>query len=294
MFKPMLAAEGVLGCITYPKLASAKLNGVRAVNPTGTLFSRTLKQIPNIHTRQKYSHPRFVGMDGELIVGHFGDPEVFTHSTSGVMAVKGIPDVKWYVFDQVMSHIGFSDRVADLEKRVAALDPADGVVWVPQMVVKSDEEVQKFHDECVALGYEGIVLRSPRGAYKFGRSTAREEGFMRFVDWHRSECRVLGVNEGLTNTNAAFTNEMGRTARSTNQENLIPTGSAGSMDVVDIHSGIHFSIALGTKAQCDAIWANKLSEIGMIYTYKFRQPVNIGGKPRFPILEGRRHPDDMS
>lgn len=293
LIKPMLAAEGVLGNITYPKLVSAKLNGVRGFNPSGSLVSRTLKPIPNLHTRAKFSGQAFAGLDGELVVGHFGDPSVFSRSTSGVMSHKGEPDVKWYVFDIIDTTLPFSERCKLLEKRVKALPAWMDVVLVPHRIINSDEELVAFHDECVELGYEGVVIRNMDDMYKLGRSTEKEQGFMRFVLWHRSECEILSVLEEKTNTNEATKNELGRTKRSSSKAGMVGSGTAGSALVRDIHTNQEFGVPLGTDEECEAVWSNIENFIGKIYTYKFRTPVKPGGLPRFPGLEGERHKDDL-
>lgn len=98
-FNPMLAAEGVLGKIKYPAVILHKHNGVRGLNQQGQLVARSLKPIPNKHTRSLYSHKALTNFDGELVVGDPFDEEVFATSTSGVMTVTGAPDVNWFLFD---------------------------------------------------------------------------------------------------------------------------------------------------------------------------------------------------
>lgn len=67
IFRPMLATDADLGKLRFPLLASAKLDGVRAVVRDGVVYSRSNKPIPNAYVQQKFS--RFEHFDGELIVG---------------------------------------------------------------------------------------------------------------------------------------------------------------------------------------------------------------------------------
>jgi DNA ligase-1 len=102
-FKPLLSAKvdkSEFHRLTYPLLASPKLDGIRAVVLNDQLVSRTLKPIPNNFIREALSHPQYDGLDGELIVGEPTDPGIYLKTNSAVMSVDGEPDFTYYVFDQ--------------------------------------------------------------------------------------------------------------------------------------------------------------------------------------------------
>jgi DNA ligase-1 len=244
-----------------------------------------------------------VGFDGELIVGHFGAKDVFTQSQGGVMRVAGEPDVTWHIFDLLPNsftgrNLQFRDRISLLEDIFKDIPESWGVVRVPHKLCYSDEGVKIFHDDCVALGYEGLVLRSPTGIYKYGRSTAKEGDFMRFCDWKRSEAKVIGYTQAETNMNEAVTNELGRTKRSTCKENMVKIESMGSLIVKDLKTGVEFNITVADPTTALAWWADPTLIMNKVVMYKYRETVKIA--PRFPQiekvkeLEGVRHPDDMS
>lgn len=69
MFRPMLACDADLEKLRFPLLASAKLDGVRAIVRGGVVFSRSNKPIPNQFVQDKFKHLEHY--DGELI---YGDP----------------------------------------------------------------------------------------------------------------------------------------------------------------------------------------------------------------------------
>ena len=68
-FKPMLAATVSDEPLSYPLLASVKLDGVRALVVDGVVMGRSLKPIPNKHVQRLFGHTQLNGLDGELIVG---------------------------------------------------------------------------------------------------------------------------------------------------------------------------------------------------------------------------------
>ena len=67
--KPMLAAKTDGKGLSYPLLASPKLDEVRALIINGVVMSRSFKPIPNAHVQELFGRPEYNGLDGELIVG---------------------------------------------------------------------------------------------------------------------------------------------------------------------------------------------------------------------------------
>lgn len=291
-FKPMLAAEGELGKISYPKIGLPKLNGVRACNQGGNLLARSLKPIPNIHTRTMFSKLELDGLEGELVVGNLADEEVFTNSTSGVMSRAGEPSVVWHLFDIYHPTLPFYKRLEDLYTLHEGI-AIPNTMAVESKVLKNDDDTQEYASSALRNGYEGLVLRDPLAPYKNGRSTQREQGFMRFCPWLRSEALILEISEGLINLNESVKNELGYLKKSTHKENMVGSGMAGSVRVRDLKTNIEFNVSGTTEAHLKDMWLNQDKYLGKLLKYKFKPAVNIGGKPRFPQWEGLRDPLDM-
>src|SRR5579859_4643431 len=83
--------------LTFPIIASPKIDGIRAHNDNGSLYSRKNKLIPNFYTRKLF-HGAF-NCDGELVEGKPNTPDCFNRTTSAVMSHDGEPDVSYWVFD---------------------------------------------------------------------------------------------------------------------------------------------------------------------------------------------------
>ena len=284
IFKCMLATDADLDKLRFPLLASAKLDGVRAVVRDGVVFSRSNKPIPNAHVQKlfgKYTH-----FDGELIVGDPTSKTCYRDTVSGVMSVDGEPDVKLYVFD----HVGEPSHIYNF--RAERLTESKHVIVHEQVMCLTLEDILKYEEQCLDAGYEGLILRDPHAPYKQGRSTVKE-GYLlklkRFVD---DEATVIGFEERMHNGNVATVNELGRTARSSHKENKSGRGDLGAL-LLRHSSGIEFSCGTGfTDSERGEIWANRARYLGQLAKYK-HFPVGAKDLPRHPVFLGWRDRRDL-
>src|SRR5271166_4226814 len=309
MFKPLLAwkpekeqvLEVELAKLTvWPRLVSRKLDGIRATVQGGLLKSRTLKNIPNAAIQAMFKGLPD-GLDGELIYGAPNAPDVFNKTTSAVMGNRAsnwemAKQTKYYLFDYY-SGFPFVDRYKALKCVVHdELDshPDLPIVLVEHFLVTDLAEVLRYEEKwVVGEGYEGVMLRSLEGLYKEGRSTFNESYLLKIKRFSDGEAEVIGSYEMMHNDNMAETNELGRTKRSTAQENLRAAGVLGGFNVRDVETGVEFSVGSGFDAQQKAeYWKGRESMPGRIIKYK-SLPVGAKDKPRHPIFLGFRSKEDM-
>lgn len=287
-FKPMLASPADLTNLRFPLFASPKLDGIRAAVVDGKLLSRTLKPIPNREIFNVLSSKKLHGLDGELIVGSPTDKDVYRNTTSGVMSQTATPNWTFYVFDDFSADHEFDIRLQHVSRRVYEINQDPRVVPHVHKLVEDEDELLSFEQHCVGLGYEGLILRSLRGPYKFGRSTAREGWMLKLKRFEDSEAEVIGVEEEMHNANEAQTNELGRTKRSTAKAGLVGKGTMGALIVRDLKTGVEFNIGSGfTTADRTAPW-----KPGTVVKYKFF-PVGVKDKPRHPVFLGLRDRIDL-
>jgi DNA ligase-1 len=283
--KPMLAATlDDVADLKFPAYASTKLDGVRAlVSQNGKLLSRSLKPFPNPHVNKLFGRRELAGLDGELILGSPTAADVFRVTSGACQRDTGEPDMKFHVFDRWERQGTFLDWLHST--KLAAKAP---VCYVPQYRVENATELLALEEKVLDEGYEGLILRSPTGLYKFGRSTLREQGMLKLKRFTDGEAVVIGVEEELHNANKAKRNELGRTARSSAKAGLVPTGRMGALQVRDMRTGVEFSIGTGFDSEDrEAKWP-----LGGIVKYKSFQ-VGVKDKPRFPVFLGRRMKEDM-
>jgi DNA ligase-1 len=283
----MLAHDcGPLEDLSFPLIASPKLDGVRAVVGRDSLLSRSLKPIPNARVQTIYTGlPEY--LDGELLAGDPAAPDVYRKTVSMVMSedVK-IDGLTYWLFD-LQADAPFTERYGRL-RRIAEGLKARGaqVELVPQVLVNNLDELLELELQWVGEGYEGVILRKPDSPYKHGRSTV-SEGYLlklkRFVD---GEAKVIGVTELMHNGNAAKTNALGRTERSHMKAGLVGAGVMGTLVVRDIKTGVEFEIGTGFTAEDRAEMWNR-QPLGRLAKYK-HFPVGVKNRPRHPVFLGWR------
>jgi len=290
-FKPLLAytvkdAEA----LTFPQLASPKLDGIRCVIHNDQPVSRTLKPIPNRFIQGELSfYPPF---DGELLVGDPTDPSAFNKSTSGIMSHGGDPAFTYWVFDWVDPsevHFPFEERLKIVKDNLANKERWPWARVVPHTRVDSAAELMELEAHYVAMGYEGIMTRSVSGSYKFGRSTANQQLLGKVKRFEDTEGTIVSLEELMHNENEAETNLLGYMERSTALAGQVPGNTLGALIVS--HPDWQDTFGIGTGFTADerlTLWQNRDTLIGQSVKFK-HQPSGAKDKPRFPVYLGLRH-----
>lgn len=295
-FKPMLASDAK--DIRFPVYASPKLDGIRASIVDGVPVSRTLKPIPNQFVRDYFEgYPHTTGLDGELTVGPANDKNVMQATTSGVMSKSGEPDFTYWVFDfWTAPAMPYGERLRLMERAFKGSEFIRDIARVkllPQTLIHSASELSAYEQIQLEHGYEGIMIRDPKGVYKYGRSTAREGYLLKVKRFADSEAVIVGFEELLHNANEATVNALGQTERSSHSANKVPMGTLGALKVRDVGTGIEFSIGTGyTAAQRQQLWDNRDTILNSVVKYKHFE-VGVKDAPRFPVWLGFRDSIDM-
>lgn len=286
-FSPMLASALKGGALpVFPCLVSPKLDGVRAIVFGGVVYSRNMKPIPNKHVQTVLGAPTLQAVDGELIVGKPTSGTAFRDTMSGVMSEYGRPQVTLWVFDVVLPGVPFQDRLKKLKQACAAQKA--GVKVVPQLYVENEEELKAAEERFLAEGYEGAMVRSVDGPYKFGRSTVKEGHLLKMKRFEDSEARILGVVELQHNHNEKTTDELGRAKRTTHKAGKVQGGVLGTLEVEDVRTGVKFGIGSGfSAAERAELWARREALPGQLVKYRFF-PTGSKEAPRFPVFLGIR------
>lgn len=289
--KPMLAATlKDVEALTYPKMMSPKLDGIRCIVKDGVALSRSLKPIPNKLVQHLFGRREYDGLDGELIVGQPTSKTCYRDTNSGVMSIEGKPDVYYHVFDCLSDpDLAFHERL-QLAHDIAEVRVA--LVPVPHAEVNTLTEL-RFHEErWLEMGYEGAMLRNPYGAYKFGRATEKSQDLLKVKQFADSEAVILGMEELMFNGNEATTDALGHTKRSSHASGKSGKGSMGALIVRDVVSGVTFNIGTGfTADERLTFWLNESHYKGKIVKYKSFM-IGVKDLPRFPVFLGMRNPLD--
>lgn len=314
--RPMLASDYDESKIRFPVIAQPKIDGVRALNMTGTLTGRSLKKHANRHVTGYFSHSSLAGFDGEMAAEQECHPDLCRLTTSALSTIDGAPWIMWHVFDYVTPEtksLPYEQRMVAMASRVAALkaDPqlhelACHLQLIPSVMCASLEQLLEVDAVWLGMGYEGTILRDPQGLHKQGRSTVKEGGLLRIKRFIDFEVEVTEILEGVTNTNEAQTNELGLQFRSTHQENMVPNGMVGAMmgrvikDILDSKGAVLFAegsivkIGAGSMTHEDRVrfFKEPALLIGQIAKAKMF-PRGVKDKPRFPTFQSIRSKTDL-
>lgn len=198
--KPMLARSYGPKFNRFPCFVQPKLNGVRCLYQNGVFQSRDeLVWKPKVlsHIRAQLNN-----IDETLIL----DGELYRHGwrlqrINGAVAVnRSAPRddthlIEFHVFDCIHSGEGldmqFSDRYLDL-KNLLDCEPECPIKSVKTAFVEDKTQLDAFHTQFVAEGYEGIMLR-PSGPYTPGE---RSTSLWKYKHWEDEEFLCIGVTQG--------------------------------------------------------------------------------------------------
>lgn len=292
--KPMLAGKCEdLESLTFPVLATPKLDGIRCLVIDGKAVSRKFKPIPNHFIRTQIEKTCPSGFDGEIMIpgASFNDVQ------SKVMTEEGTPDFQYYVFDYVKDSLskGYEDRIEDLRTWMRTAKTMVNIVVLLPDRIETPAMLAEFEKMCLIHKYEGVMVRKPSGPYKCGRSTTKEEYLLKIKQFEDSEAEILGFEEKLHNDNEATTDELGHTKRSSHKANLRPAGTLGTLLVRDLKTKVEFGIGTGIgfndQLKLD-IWKNQAKYLGKVITYSF-QKHGMLEKPRTPSFKGFRDRRDF-
>lgn len=320
--EPLLASDiKKRGSIKFPVLASPKFDGIRALvvgttDGAAHLMSRHFKLIPNVSIQQTLARKELRGLDGEIVTYTDGKMDDFHTVQSKVMTSEGDPDFVFHVFDLIDRPSDmFVNRLAATKYLVSLLDITENlpIVYTPHTRIYNDFELTEYENLKVGAGFEGVMLRSPQGPYKFGRSTEDEGILLKLKRFVTEEAYVIGYLEEMQNNNPQQKDNLGKAKRSSHKANKRPKGRVGALickpfadgpftegEVLELSALIgdeevekyikaHPSFFLvGSGFTADQRW-EFAKECPEVITFK-HQPHGrkIGGKPRTPIFLGVR------
>ena len=292
-FKPMLASQiDDLSSVKYPVYASYKLDGIRAIIYRGVAYSRSLKPIPNksIQEWAMQNKESLEGLDGEFIVGEPNTEEVFRETTSFVMSHDKVGKFSFYVFDILPEcpEQPYNARKGILE----GLSLPGNTKVLQQTLIASKDDLEAFRSNAVEQGYEGAMIKAPEGKYKYGRSSVKEGLLLKLKLFKDEEFKIVGFECKYHNANEAKTNELGRTARSTSKEGMIPVDTLGVL-YLSTKDGVEFGCGSGfDDATRKELWGQRETLVGKYATVKY---FDQGGYdvPRFPVFKSLRNEIDF-
>lgn len=269
--------------------ASDKEDGIRCIiHPHLGPVSQTLKPIPNRHIRDILSQAPLC-LDGELVAfcSRTGKELGFNYTQSCVMSQEGAPQFEFRVFDCFENvYASYQDR---LLKAAYMVDHAN-LSFVKLLVhwrCRNTEAIERREKDALKEGKEGIMINSPNGWYKEGRSTFNEGYLLKVKRFEDDEAVVIGLEEEMENCNPATIEVSGLQKRSKHAANLKGKDCVGVL--ICKWRGKEIRIGSGLTASQKSIWWQVPNLIiGKTITFKY-QKHGMKDLPRSPKFKGIRY-----
>ena len=211
LVKPMLCDQydfddSKLEKITWK--ASTKLDGLRTMlyYKDGVIYtsSRGGKDynVAATYIREDQYLKTLFDKNPELIL----DGELYYHGwnlqkISGLGRLETLHEdhkqLQFHCYDIVDENKTFKDRHEILK----TFEETEKFIVVKHVDVKGNDNINKLHDDYIAKGYEGLVLRDPSKTYKCGSRSNRMLKVKKFTD---AEFEVIDLIEGLRDEDMCF------------------------------------------------------------------------------------------
>lgn len=304
-FQPLLSASlptdnddvllAALKKLSYPTICSPKIDGIRVFShPELGAVTRKLKPLPNALARNLISS--LPGADGEITAGgeeHMTDHDIFNTSQSFAMTHHAFDEspthFTYSVFDYCesgMENIAYEVRLDLLRKKFERGNPFPWVRLHDTFIAQDPTAVLEYEAACLEIGYEGIMLRYPRGPYKFGRSTLKQQILIKLKRMADGEATIVGFEPLYKNENELTKDERGYAKRSAHNENMVEMPMVGAL-IVQM-GDMTFNVGSGFDHETRSkLWDERDTLAGKIITFKY-QATGMKDVPRFPIFKGFR------
>jgi ATP-dependent DNA ligase len=178
--------------IMYPCFIQPKLDGTRMVAmPHQGLFSRNRKAYPHLeHIMSEINQlPQHVILDGELYSSACTFQEIISLVKNTERQEKQ-DQIQFHVYDMI-SDLSFDARYHTLQE-IFSKHAFRHLILTKTEQCASESAMKEKHNEYVAKGFEGIMLRNMKGPYANHRSIHLQK-YKEFLD---TECEIVGYKEG--------------------------------------------------------------------------------------------------
>lgn len=283
--------------LRFPYYASYKLDGIRGVMDGGTCWSNSGKPLASQEVQAR-SKGVTTGLDGEWGYGDPTHPDFHSLTKSAVGSIKWPEHLdrrlfKFYVFDFVTPTQPFSTSCYTVDQFLGT-----NMVRVEQFLVEDQKELDELYELALDLGYEGLVLRNPRGRYKQGRTTPNENNMWKMKPFgkERFEAEIIGWYPLRVNVDGFGVDSHGLATTSSRQDCKEAVDMLGGYIVRDLKSGIKFKVGGGkgmTHELRRELYLAGDDKLGHVLQYTC-MTYGVKEKPRHPQYAGFRDRTDIT
>ena len=275
----MLACNWTDEKIDRRYIVMPKFDGARAYVKDGLLRGRSNRYFANLKINERFSNRLFEGFDGELLCAEPSDSQLCNKTTSSINTIHGEAASTLWVFDYITDELKdqpYEYRLTKLWEYVRFLglahpEASQHISLMPYLGASTAKDILSIHEDHLARGFEGTILRDPLAKWEDKRSSLVTRSFLKIKNFADSDALVCSLTEGYKNNNVQTVNLLGRRERSSHKANLVPNGTLGAIVAKDLKTGRVLSIAPGTltKEERQFYWDNPSKIIGQIIKYKY-------------------------
>lgn len=291
--KPLLAATYDDNTIlSFPVFGTPKVDGIRAIVLEQGVVSRTLKPFNNQFLSEALKSILPIGSDGEIFLNTLRETNGFNSSKNSTL-LKGKKKldesvtVLYYWFDYFKTpESSYLTRIQQIQKFVCdfpkILEPlifyvGDVICYlkiIPLIPEKftSLSELSLFENKMIDSGFEGVIVRSGDGHYKYGRSSSKEGLMFKIKRFSDMEGLIIGFKALETNDNPQIKNALGYNKRSTNKDGKKKMDTLGSLTLQIDFNGEQIETSVGsgfTDLERQDFWNNRMELLGKVCKFKY-------------------------
>lgn len=296
-FAPMTAKNTAIKDLRLPVMISNKLEGVRGEFTPEGLKTRPFKKFNNKNLELFFAEVSLYCKKHKVYLeGEFYKHGMVFSDISSICRRGNHPDtdqLEFHVFDfyaEHMSDMKFKYRYNMLCNIVKKIHLPFVKVAHQITITTSKDVIQAYYEDALVAGYEGLCFKDPEGTYKFGRSTHREQKFLRIKPEDTFDGKVIDIVERMENLVESVPNELGYMSKYQDKDQKAPTGMAAVAitECADFEEPVRVTLSRNlTDADRYEIWGNRESYIGNHLRF-VGLPVAGMNQPRAPRFDAWR------
>jgi len=275
----------------YPYIAMPKLDGVRAIIKDGVAISKKGNLIRNRKIKHLLENelPKGWEFEGEMMCYDVETNETFRfkdiHSVTSSFNPEREYRFQYHIWDLIL-HEPFDMRLKQLKRLEDELP--SWATLVPFEIINNKEEANAYKERMIKYSPEGIILRTHNAEYKYGRSTGKEQTFVKWKCREESDAIIVGSYEYILNLAESENNNIGFAKKQYKKAMLQGGNILGGFFCKSPDFPKEFRVGTGFDLQERVeYWENKDNMLGLTISFE-HEGENGEGLPKNPSFKGIR------
>lgn len=152
------------------------------------------------YVKQIFKENPEIILDGE-IYRHLWNLQKISGLCRKEELVEEHKELTFHCYDIVDTNTPFKLRAKKLGELMDSRPDNSHIIFVEHRPIKGLDQIMQMHDEAIAAGYEGLVVRDPEKEYKPG---ARDNRMMKIKLMSDDEFLIVSIAEGLRYEDMCF------------------------------------------------------------------------------------------